>query len=159
MHSTESWKSFHIDVLSGCLGARCQTYLWAWGGPTWELEGSSHIRLAVPPWCGWSLFHPGHYKVCPPEDFQMYCATVFFNLEGSELFREFRVGPPQLVIIPEDFWPPLLFTPHNLRSVVVWRMNNFYGGDQSWYQNLLWNQITMSRFCIGNCKNHYQFAQ
>ena len=48
-------------------------------------------------------FHPGHYKVCPPEDFQMYCATVFFNLEVSELGREFRVGPPQLVIIPEDF--------------------------------------------------------
>ena len=41
---------------------------------------------------GWSPFHPGHYKVCPPEDFQMYCATVFFNLEVSELGREFRVG-------------------------------------------------------------------
>ena len=33
----------------------------------------------------------------------MYCATVFFNLEVSELGREFRVGPPQLAIIPEDF--------------------------------------------------------
>ena len=42
----------HFTLMCCFLGTRCQTHLWAWGGPTRALAGSSHIPSAMPPWCG-----------------------------------------------------------------------------------------------------------
>ena len=73
----------HSTLMCCFLGARSQTYLWAWGGPTRALASFSHIPSAMPPLCGWSWFHPGHYKVCPPVDFQMYSFLLHLLLPGS----------------------------------------------------------------------------